>query len=104
MPIAAPPGTVFETAVGAWASAVARPNDSPGVTACHTNGYVARFQAAAARTVATSSEVIERTCAHSSSKSTPRRVNHRMTTTSAADVVHRSVLRTGDRRASVVAG
>ena len=69
IPMAAPPGTVLDTAVVDCVISIARPNDSRGATVIQTKAYVARFHTAIASRIASSSHVMARISAHTSPKS-----------------------------------
>src|SRR5919112_2368277 len=66
--MAAPPTTVFDTAVVVWVDTVACGTVSPGIVAVITNWYVARFHTAATRRMAISTADIPRTDAHTSDR------------------------------------
>ena len=70
MPMAAPPGTVFEIAVVDCVISIPRPNDSRGVvTVIQTRTYVTRFQSAIRSRTESSSQVMALISAHTSAKS-----------------------------------
>src|SRR5437867_4619007 len=59
MPIAPPPGTVFDTAVLDWVTTAACGTVRPGMVATIRNQYVARFHTAATPRMVSWSQVID---------------------------------------------